>query len=93
MNQNKKIERLFQVAAGILLLDEGYFAYVENFDRVFVLAAVGALCFFIGIRFQVKERLRLEDLENNQDELIEEGTFRPANDVDVFEKGINERDN
>ena len=39
------------------MLASAYFLWAGDYDRVFVMAALGSLFFFIGIRFQVKERL------------------------------------
>lgn len=59
MLSNKFFEVFFQVSSVILVVFAGY-SYLEgDMDRVFVSAVIGSLCFFIGIRFQVKERLQL----------------------------------
>ena len=65
---NRNLEIAFQCLAGVLALAAIYFAWVGNFDRVFVLAALGSLSFFVSIRFQVKERLmrRAEELESRE---------------------------
>ena len=62
MNLNNALERLFQGGAALLVTAALYFWWQGNFDRVFIAAVFGSLCFFISIRFQVKERLRLREL-------------------------------
>jgi hypothetical protein len=54
-----------------LLIIAGYLAYNGEYERVFAFAAIGAMCFFIGIRFQVKERLRVNEEERLGQELAE----------------------
>lgn len=52
------MERFFQVAAVILIGVAAYFLWRGNSDGVFVSAVVGAVCFFLSVRFQVHERLK-----------------------------------
>ncbi len=63
MPTNKLFEILFQGAAAILILLAVYSYAKGDMDRVFVAAVLGSLCFFIGIRFQVKERLQVRSDE------------------------------
>ncbi len=58
------MERLFQILAVILIGVAAYFLWHGNNDGMFVSAVFGAVCFFLSIRFQVKERLKLREAEN-----------------------------
>ncbi|NNE67746.1 MAG: hypothetical protein HKN33_14385 [Pyrinomonadaceae bacterium] len=57
MISNKALERISQIFAAALIATAVYFYLVGNTDLMFVAAVVGSVCFFVGIRFQVKERL------------------------------------
>ena len=61
------MERLFQILAVILIGVAAFFLWKDNNDGVFVSAVLGAVCFFLSIRFQVKERMKLrESQEENR---------------------------
>ena len=78
MTKNRIIEVSFQAAAGVLALAAVYFWSQENTDGVYLAAVAGCVCFFIGIRFQVKESIRKREIEEQQ-ELLDSGDyFRPA---------------
>jgi hypothetical protein len=57
------MERLFQILAVILAGIAAFFLWKGNTDGLFVSAVLGAVCFFLSIRFQVKERLNRRDAE------------------------------
>ena len=63
------LERIFQVAAVILVGVAAFFLWRGNNDGVFVAAVVGAVCFFLSIRFQVKERLEQRKDESAEDDI------------------------
>lgn len=50
-------ERLFQLLAVIFGAAGAFFLYRGSTDAMFVSGVVGAACFFLSIRFQIKERL------------------------------------
>lgn len=52
------MEKTFQIAAVIFIGIAAYFLWRSNADGVFVSAALGAVCFFLSIRFQVAERMK-----------------------------------
>ncbi len=52
------MERFFQITAVILIGIAAYFLWNGNKDVTFVAAVLGAVAFFLSIRFQVKERLK-----------------------------------
>ena len=51
------LERIFQTAAVILIGVAAFFLWKGNNDGLFVAAVIGAVCFFLSIRFQVQERM------------------------------------
>ena len=61
------LERIFQIAAVILVGVAAFFLWKSNNDGVFIAAVVGAVCFFLSIRFQVKERLEQRKTEPADD--------------------------
>lgn len=61
------MERLFQVLAVILAGVAAFFLWRGETDALFVSAVFGAVCFFLSIRFQVKDRLNRRDAETRSD--------------------------
>ena len=57
------MERIFQILAVILIGIAAYFLWKGNNDGVFIAAVFGAVCFFLSIRFQVKERFKVRAAE------------------------------
>ena len=57
------MERFFQVTAVILIGVAAYFLWSGNSDGTFVAAVLGAVAFFLSVRFQVKERLKQRENE------------------------------
>ena len=53
----------FQILAVLLAGVAAYFLWQDNTDGLFLAAVAGAVCFFLSIRFQVKERLRQREAE------------------------------
>lgn len=58
------MERLFQILAVILAGVAAYFYWTGNNDWFFLSAAAGSVSFFLSIRFQVKERLKVREAEH-----------------------------
>lgn len=58
-----KAERIFQIVAMILAGIAAYFLWTGNKDGGFVAAVLGAVAFFLSVRFQVKERNVLREAE------------------------------
>jgi hypothetical protein len=52
------MERLFQILAVILIGVAAFFFWRDENDAMFVAAALGAVCFFVGVRFQLREKLK-----------------------------------
>lgn len=60
--------RAFQIIALTLAAIAAYFLWRDNFDGVFVAAVLGAVSFFLSMRFQVKARLKQYDGKQPQSE-------------------------
>ncbi len=58
------MERLFQILAVVCIGIAAFFLWRNNMDGVFVSAVIGACCFFISIRFQIKSRNQTRETEN-----------------------------
>ncbi len=63
------MERLFQITAVILIGVAAYFLWTGNTDGVFIAAVLGAVAFFLSVRFQVKERLKQRENETAESDL------------------------
>ena len=92
MISNRSLERGFQFFAAVLIAAAAYFYLNGNYENVFVAAILGSLCFFIGIRFQVKERLSARN-EDRQLEQLKGDREHIAPARDQFEKNAYEADN
>ena len=57
-------------AAGGLLA--AYFVFREDFDKAFVAAAGGAVCWFLNYRQQIREKLPKDEDEIEEDEATDE---------------------
>ena len=66
------MERLFQILAVILAGVAAFFLWKGNWDATFVSAVFGAVSFFLSIRFQIKERLKIRDAEREKEALAAE---------------------
>lgn len=62
-----KIETIFQILAVILAGVAAYFLWTGNKDGTFIAAVLGAVSFFLSVRFQVKERSRIREAEQDKD--------------------------
>lgn len=52
------MERFFQILAVILIAIAAFFLWKNNGDGAFIAAVLGAVSFFLSVRFQVRERLK-----------------------------------
>lgn len=57
----------FKILAVVLLGVAAFFLWLNNMDGVFVSAVLGAVCFFVSIRFQITEKNK-EYLSTNEHE-------------------------
>ena len=55
------MELVFRILAVILIGIAAYFLWRKNGETAFISAALGAVSFFLSLRFQVKERLEKEE--------------------------------
>lgn len=86
---NKVLERLFQAGAGALMLVAGYYFWQADYDRVFLLAALGSLSFFIGIRFQVQQRLETREAEKERVEIAKmNGAFASSTPPGIEDESL-----
>jgi len=60
------MERVFQIVAVMLAGIAAYFLWARNTEGAFVSAVLGCVAFFLSIRFQVKERNRVREAENQR---------------------------
>jgi multisubunit Na+/H+ antiporter MnhB subunit len=58
-------ERIFQIAAVVLAGTAAYFLWRGNADGAFISGVAGAVSFFLSVRFQVRERNRQREAEEN----------------------------
>ena len=61
------MERFFQITAVILIGVAAFFWWRGNNDGLFISAVLGAVSFFLSIRFQVKDRLKQIETEKRED--------------------------
>jgi len=66
------MERIFQIAAVILIGVAAFFLWKGNNDWMFISAVVGSVCFFLSVRFQVKERTRQREKGTREFETTDE---------------------
>ncbi len=66
------MERIFQITAVILVGVAAFFLWKGNNDAMFISAVVGAVCFFLSVRFQVKERMQQREKESQEFETTDE---------------------
>jgi hypothetical protein len=62
------MERFFQIMAVILIGVAAFFLWKGNNDGLFVSAVLGAVCFFLSIRFEVKGRVDQRNAERQKQE-------------------------
>lgn len=57
---------LFKIGAVILIGIAVFFLWQGNYDALFVTAVFGAVSFFLSIRFEVGERVKQREEENQK---------------------------
>lgn len=87
------MERVFQIVAVILAGIAAYFLWQGNGDGAFVSGALGAVSFFLSVRFQVKERNKeREAIENPEPfELGEKNNFEEEFETNSRDKEFVEK--
>ncbi len=63
------MEKTFQILAVILIGVAAFFVWKGNTDAVFISAALGAVCFFLSVRFQIGERVNQRNSEKTEEKL------------------------
>lgn len=64
-----KTDLIFQILAAILVVIAAVIFWRGNADWAFAAAVLGACSFFLSVRFQIKERLKLRaEAENRKNE-------------------------
>lgn len=58
------MERIFQILAVILAGVAAFFLWNGNGDRAFIAAVLGAVAFFLSVRFQVKARMKKREVNS-----------------------------
>jgi hypothetical protein len=62
------LELLFKILAAVFLGVAAFFLWQGNKDGVFVSAVLGAVCFFLSVRFQIAEKRKRKDAETQSEE-------------------------
>jgi uncharacterized membrane protein YdjX (TVP38/TMEM64 family) len=57
------MERLFQILAVILIGIAAFFLWRGDYEAVFIAAVLGAVCFFLSVRFEVGKRVKAREDE------------------------------
>lgn len=60
------------IIAGVAIVVAGYFLFRRDFDTAFVIAAAGAVAWFLNYRAQMKRITAAADLAENNNEQEEE---------------------
>jgi len=62
------VKTLWMILAVVGGVTAAVFVFREDFEKAFVAAAAGAVCWFLNYRQQLRENLPTEDEENSEDE-------------------------
>jgi hypothetical protein len=60
------MELVFRILAVILIGIAAYFLWSRNGDAAFISVVLGAVSFFLSIRFEVKQRLKIKAIEDEE---------------------------
>jgi uncharacterized membrane protein YdjX (TVP38/TMEM64 family) len=82
------MERLFQILAVILAGVAAFFLWRGNWDAGFVSAVFGAVCFFLSVRFQVRDRVNAREAERQRQEELAAESAEEENET-TDEREIN----
>jgi ABC-type nickel/cobalt efflux system permease component RcnA len=56
LKKMNNLELIFKISAVILIIIAAFFLWRQNMDAVFVTAVIGAVCFFLSVRFQIVKK-------------------------------------
>ncbi len=62
------MEKIFQILAVIFIGIAAFFLWKGSVDGLFISAVLGAVCFFLSVRFQVGERMKTRNAEREKTE-------------------------
>ncbi len=79
------MELVFKILAVILAGIAAYFLWRKNADGAFVAAVLGAVSFFLSVRFQVKGRLKQREIEAEEIRRKREEDMEPSLLSDDFD--------
>ena len=85
------MELVFRILAVILAGVAAFFLWKRNGDGAFISAVLGAVSFFLSIRFQVKERLKKREEERMRREDEQNSLPDPIADDFVSNDQIDEQ--
>ncbi|NJM52607.1 MAG: hypothetical protein HC846_03930 [Blastocatellia bacterium] len=60
-----KLELLFKILAVVFIAVAAYFLWQGNKDWTFISAVLGAVCFFLSVRFEIVKRNKEREKEQN----------------------------
>ena len=63
------------IAAGICMMTAGYFLWRRDFNTAFVVAALGAVSWFLNYRVQMREITRAADFEETTNRKPEQDLY------------------
>ncbi len=66
--------KLFQILAVIFIGIAAFFLWRGDYEAVFVAAVLGAVCFFLNVRFEVGKRVEERRQESEKARKLEEET-------------------
>jgi uncharacterized membrane protein YedE/YeeE len=55
------LELVFKILAIVLIGIAAFFLWLGNMDAVFFVAVIGAVCFFLSVRFQIVKKKDTND--------------------------------
>ncbi|HMS41313.1 MAG TPA: hypothetical protein PKE69_13870 [Pyrinomonadaceae bacterium] len=58
--------KLFQILAVICIGIAAFFLWRTDYEAVFIAAVLGAICFFLSVRFEVGERVKEREAEKKR---------------------------
>lgn len=64
------LELFFKILSVVFIGIAAYFLWSGSKDGTFVSAVLGAVCFFLSVRFQIKERVKRRDAETQRENQV-----------------------
>lgn len=57
---------VWKIVAALFAVGAVYWVFVENFDRAFLFAALGAVAWFLSYRSQLREKLAADEADRKE---------------------------